>query len=165
MCLKLGNGRGQFASARTIHAVILQVGPTGVCPILCPPPNPTECYPVAERRCKPLWMQRLSHLVAIRSVPCNLLILRAHNLRSQMLYPAELRARAAILSKFKGDAVDGGRWVCARAESRETQRRTELRIGRGEGATKRRGMQRKNWWAWVDLNYRPHPYQGCALAT
>jgi hypothetical protein len=21
------------------------------------------------------------------------------------------------------------------------------------------------WWAWVDLNYRPHPYQGCALAT
>ena len=19
------------------------------------------------------------------------------------------------------------------------------------------------WWAWVDLNYRPHPYQGCAL--
>ena len=21
------------------------------------------------------------------------------------------------------------------------------------------------WWAWVELNYRPHPYQGCALAT
>ena len=21
------------------------------------------------------------------------------------------------------------------------------------------------WWAWVDSNYRPHPYQGCALAT
>src|SRR5580704_7005826 len=20
------------------------------------------------------------------------------------------------------------------------------------------------WWAWIDLNYRPHPYQGCALA-
>src|SRR5215467_4027619 len=20
------------------------------------------------------------------------------------------------------------------------------------------------WWAWVELNYRPHPYQGCALA-
>ena len=19
------------------------------------------------------------------------------------------------------------------------------------------------WWAWVDLNHRPHPYQGCAL--
>ena len=27
-------------------------------------------------------------------------------------------------------------------------------LGLGEG-----------WWAWVDLNYRPHPYQGCALAT
>ena len=22
---------------------------------------------------------------------------------------------------------------------------------------------RDNWWAWIDLNYRPHPYQGCAL--
>ena len=21
------------------------------------------------------------------------------------------------------------------------------------------------WWAWVDSNYRPHPYQGCALTT
>ncbi len=24
---------------------------------------------------------------------------------------------------------------------------------------------RKLWWAWIDSNYRPHPYQGCALAT
>ena len=22
-----------------------------------------------------------------------------------------------------------------------------------------------DWWAWVDLNYRPHPYQGCALTN
>ena len=22
-----------------------------------------------------------------------------------------------------------------------------------------------SWWAWVELNYRPHPYQGCALAN
>ena len=21
------------------------------------------------------------------------------------------------------------------------------------------------WWAWVDLNHRPHPYQGCALTN
>ena len=21
------------------------------------------------------------------------------------------------------------------------------------------------WWAWVDSNYRPHPYQGCALTN
>ena len=20
-----------------------------------------------------------------------------------------------------------------------------------------------NWWVWEDLNFRPHPYQGCAL--
>ena len=25
--------------------------------------------------------------------------------------------------------------------------------------------QRGKWWAWVDSNYRPHPYQGCALAN
>ena len=23
----------------------------------------------------------------------------------------------------------------------------------------------KLWWAWMDLNQRPHPYQGCALTT
>ena len=23
----------------------------------------------------------------------------------------------------------------------------------------------KRWWAWVDSNYRPHPYQGCALTN
>jgi len=22
-----------------------------------------------------------------------------------------------------------------------------------------------DWWAWVESNYRPHPYQGCALAS
>ena len=21
----------------------------------------------------------------------------------------------------------------------------------------------ESWWAWIDSNYRPHPYQGCAL--
>ena len=24
---------------------------------------------------------------------------------------------------------------------------------------------RLNWWAWVESNYRPHPYQGCALTN
>ena len=28
-----------------------------------------------------------------------------------------------------------------------------------------KGRRANNWWAWVDLNHRPHPYQGCALAT
>ena len=23
----------------------------------------------------------------------------------------------------------------------------------------------KQWWAWMDSNQRPHPYQGCALTT
>jgi hypothetical protein len=26
-------------------------------------------------------------------------------------------------------------------------------------------MNRRKWWAWIDSNYRPHPYQGCALAN
>ena len=25
--------------------------------------------------------------------------------------------------------------------------------------------RRDKWWAWVDSNYRPHPYQGCALTN
>jgi hypothetical protein len=27
------------------------------------------------------------------------------------------------------------------------------------------GSTAKKWWAWVESNYRPHPYQGCALAS
>ena len=27
------------------------------------------------------------------------------------------------------------------------------------------GNMRLRWWAWVDSNYRPHPYQGCALTN
>ena len=26
-----------------------------------------------------------------------------------------------------------------------------------------KGSTYKGWWAWVDLNYRPHAYQACAL--
>ena len=25
--------------------------------------------------------------------------------------------------------------------------------------------QCKIWWVWEDLNFRPHPYQGCALTN
>ena len=36
----------------------------------------------------------------------------------------------------------------------------------GWGCTRRETRTaRKTWWAWIDSNYRPHPYQGCALAT
>ena len=27
------------------------------------------------------------------------------------------------------------------------------------------GCPRQGWWAWVESNYRPHPYQGCALTN
>ena len=26
-------------------------------------------------------------------------------------------------------------------------------------------MFKVTWWVWVDLNHRPHPYQGCALTN
>ena len=27
------------------------------------------------------------------------------------------------------------------------------------------GQVTEDWWVWVDSNYRPHPYQGCALTN
>jgi hypothetical protein len=27
------------------------------------------------------------------------------------------------------------------------------------------GWMYKKWWVWEDLNFRPHPYQGCALTN
>jgi hypothetical protein len=34
-------------------------------------------------------------------------------------------------------------------------------------STQREGIVRpaKSWWVWEDLNFRPHPYQGCALTN
>jgi hypothetical protein len=37
-------------------------------------------------------------------------------------------------------------------------RRSRTRMSKISGTT-------ADWWAWIDSNYRPHPYQGCALAT
>ena len=34
-----------------------------------------------------------------------------------------------------------------------------------DAATATFGFFQIVWWAWVDSNYRPHPYQGCALTT
>src|SRR5690606_18635533 len=28
-----------------------------------------------------------------------------------------------------------------------------------------REAHRRTWWVWEDLNFRPHPYQGCALTN
>jgi hypothetical protein len=33
------------------------------------------------------------------------------------------------------------------------------------GPDRMSGLTRSEWWAWVDLNHRPRPYQGRALAT
>lgn len=57
--------------------------------------------------------------------------------------PTELRP----LPKGKGK-----RWQGYPAESRSRN-------------IKPRNTRAKRWWAWVDLNYRPHAYQACALTT
>ena len=44
------------------------------------------------------------------------------------------------------------------------QRRIAL-LMRFAGCTFGTTWEVKHWWAWVELNYRPHPYQGCALAN
>jgi hypothetical protein len=89
-----------------------------------------------------------------------------------MLYPAELRARAAILPKFAGGAAEcvvcGPRCATSdwrRNESQETMRRAESALAVEMYDKEPLEDDGENWWAWVDLNYRPHPYQGCALAT
>ena len=38
-----------------------------------------------------------------------------------------------------------------------------LRALRRRAHDRAAGRHRDKWWAWIDLNYRPHPYQGCAL--
>jgi hypothetical protein len=41
-------------------------------------------------------------------------------------------------------------------------------LNRTEAATNQLADQWTNrvvWWAWVDLNYRPHAYQACALTN
>ena len=35
--------------------------------------------------------------------------------------------------------------------------------GTTAGRCRRSATARRKWWAWVDLNYRPHAYQACAL--
>jgi hypothetical protein len=43
----------------------------------------------------------------------------------------------------------------------------KLRLHIGEAGLRelKSAVADEGWWAWVDLNNRPHPYQGCALAT
>ena len=53
-----------------------------------------------------------------------------------------------------------GRWKPG-PEGRGFGDRQRPARSRGTG----RGSRSIGWWAWVELNYRPHPYQGCALAT
>jgi hypothetical protein len=56
---------------------------------------------------------------------------------------------------------------------RARQALSQLSYGPGELATRVPWQLLRNcfpreppkWWVWVDLNHRPHPYQGCALTN
>jgi endonuclease YncB( thermonuclease family) len=50
---------------------------------------------------------------------------------------------------------------CLRAREMSPLRRGFCYLARRAEARE----ESEGWWAWVDLNNRPHPYQGCALAT
>jgi hypothetical protein len=39
------------------------------------------------------------------------------------------------------------------------------RLPRTIGAEPPKQAPPNEWWVWVDLNHRPHPYQGCALTN
>ena len=39
------------------------------------------------------------------------------------------------------------------------------RLGDPYGPDFLRTLPNADWWAWVESNHRPHPYQGCALAN
>ena len=63
--------------------------------------------------------------------------------------------------------------VCATISNRETQKIGGARRDRTDDLLRARqalsqlsyGPQNYNWWVWEDLNFRPHPYQGCALTN
>ena len=47
---------------------------------------------------------------------------------------------------------------------------SQLSYGPNDAAAKPRDVPvgertPREWWVWVDSNYRPHPYQGCALTN
>ena len=47
--------------------------------------------------------------------------------------------------------------------SRDAVARHPWRRGGARGSAPAPGI--RSWWAWLDLNQRPHPYQGCALTN
>ena len=45
-------------------------------------------------------------------------------------------------------------------DRRPCDSRARPRVPHGSDAVQ---LPESEWWAWVDLNYRPHAYQACAL--
>jgi hypothetical protein len=84
----LGSQGGQLRRglAQEFLAILKIFSRSGVCPVLCPPPNltqyetlpnMTECHAIARKHC---WTRHLWCSVAVRGALCKSLILRAANL-------------------------------------------------------------------------------------
>ncbi len=58
-------------------------------------------------------------------------------------------------------------WVLYRGAGPDEapERNARLRPPRRTPARQLSRQRRESWWAWTDLNSRPRPYQGRALAT
>ena len=71
--------------------------------------------------------------------------------------PAPTTATLRYRSPYIGCMVTFCNFVVARQYS--------IVKDRGRRPGRNRVLPKLVWWAWVESNYRPHPYQGCALAN
>ena len=63
-----------------------------LCPVLCPPPNPTKCYPASGHRWKPLLGMLSEHFVTTRSIASQVVdSSSAQNSKSAGLRPLGVR--------------------------------------------------------------------------
>ncbi len=70
-------------------------------------------------------------------------------------------AKHALSQLSYGPVPEHEGLLACRAEARPTARRRRL----GSGATALARCASEGWWAWEDLNFRPHAYQARALTN
>ena len=118
------------------------------------------------------WSMRLLLGFVLRTAPSGLRVARPERFELPTLW---FEARCSIQLSYgrvppSYQNSRATRWTVGGAFARRRDRKqcTGARSQGSAGASEEQQGEDgsgKNWWAWVDLNYRPHPYQGCALAT
>ena len=86
-----------------------------------------------------------------RALPC-------HHKKSLREALCVIRSDSRSTSPHPGSAIFCANQGDCRSEERSVQKHMSTAAGK-----QRRVAQ--NWWVWEDLNFRPHPYQGCALTN